>query len=85
MLYLCDSFFIFSLIFIVADHTTSLKLTHFFRIFMDDDVDEESKQFSKIKSAASGCCLVFATFFTNFSMALLIKLLIIGKACIKVL
>ena len=32
------------------------------------------------KSSASGCCLVFAWIFANFSLALLIKLLLIKKA-----
>ena len=49
--YLCDLFFIFSLIFIAINHITSLKQTllfffHFleyFLLFLDENVDEESK------------------------------------------
>ena len=29
-------------------------------LFLDDNVDEESKKFSSTKSSASGCCLAFA-------------------------
>ena len=51
MSYLCDLFFMFSLIFIVFNHITSLKQTHLFLerfleylvLFLDDNVDEESK------------------------------------------
>ena len=84
--YLCNLFFIFSLIFIVIDHITSSNQTHLlfvhvleFYLFLDDNVDEESGQFSCSKSSASGCCLAFAWFFANFSLALLIKVLLIKK------
>ena len=48
MSYLCDFFFIFSLIFIVINHITSLKQTHLFFVhfleclllFLEDNVDE---------------------------------------------
>ena len=51
MSYICDLFFIFSLIFIVINHITSLKQAKlFFVIFLeylllplDDNVDEESE------------------------------------------
>ena len=50
MLYLCDLFFIFSLIFIVINHITSFKQTYFFvhflehlLLFLDGNVDEESE------------------------------------------
>ena len=47
--YLCDQFFIFSLIFIAINHTTSLKQTHLFfarfleylLLSLDDNVAEE--------------------------------------------
>ena len=50
-LYICDLFFIFSLIFIVINHMTSLKQSYLFfvhfleylLIFLDDNVDEESE------------------------------------------
>ena len=49
MSYLCDLFFIFSLIFIVINHITSFKQTYFFvhflehLLFLDGNVDEESE------------------------------------------
>ena len=51
MLYLCDLFFIFSIIFIVIDHMTSFKQTYLFFVnfleylllFLDDNMDEESE------------------------------------------
>ena len=52
-------------------------------LFLDDNVDEKSELFSNSKSSTSGCCcLVFAWFFANFSLALLIKVLFIKKAYI---
>ena len=49
MSYLCDIFFIFSLIFIIIYHMTSFKQTYLFLVhfleylllFLDDNVDEE--------------------------------------------
>ena len=38
--------------------------------------------FLPVKSPASGCCLVFTIFFTNFSLLLLIKVLLIKKRVI---
>ena len=49
---------------------------------LNDNVDEECEYFSNSKSSASGCCLVFAWFFANFSLALLMKVLLIKKASI---
>ena len=51
MLYKRDLFFIFSLIFIVINHTSSLKETYLFfgtfleclLLFLDDNVDEEKE------------------------------------------
>ena len=68
MSYLCDLFFIFSLIFIAINHITSLKQTQllfvpfleYLLLFLDDKVDEESEKFSNSKSTASGSCLAFA-------------------------
>ena len=53
MSYICDLFFIFSFVFVVIDHITSLKQTHLFFVrfsehrllFLDDNVDEKSEQF----------------------------------------
>ena len=51
MSYLCDQFFISSLIFIVINHATSFKQTYFFLVhfledlllFLDDNVDKQSE------------------------------------------
>ena len=66
-IYVVSLFFIFSLIFIVIDHVTSLKQTPLFvfqniyvLLFWDDNLDEECELFSNSKSSASGCCLAFA-------------------------
>ena len=64
MSYLCGLFFIFSLIFIVINHITSFKQAYlilniflvYLLSFLDDSVDEESKQFSNGKNSASRCC-----------------------------
>ena len=68
MLYLCDLFLIFSLIFIFINNITSLKQTHlafvqflkYLLLFLDDNVDEESEPFSNWESSASGWRLGFA-------------------------
>ena len=51
-----------------------------FLLFLDDNVDEE--KFSNSKSSTSKYCLAFAWLFANFSLPLLIKLLLMKKACI---
>ena len=64
----CNLLFIFSLIFVVINHTTSLEQTHLFFVrfleylllLLDDNADEESEKFSNSESSASGCCLGFA-------------------------
>ena len=51
MSYLCDPFYIFSLIFIVINHINSFKQTYlifvrflkFLLLFLDDNVDKESE------------------------------------------
>ena len=51
MSYLCDQFFISSLIFIVINHATSFKQTYFFLVhfledlllILDDNVDKQSE------------------------------------------
>ena len=85
--YLCNLFFIFSLIFISINNISPLKQTYllfvyfleYLLLFLDDNMDEESKHFSNSKSSPSGCCLTFAWAFANFSLALLIKLMLIKK------
>ena len=67
MLYLCDQFFIFSLIFVLTNHTIALKQTtlffvHFLEsllLFLDHNMDEESEQFLNSKSSSLACCLAF--------------------------
>ena len=56
MSYLCDLYFIFSLIFIVINHITSFRQTYFFCAFLenlllclDDNVDEEHFQIAKVQ------------------------------------
>ena len=91
MSYLCEVFFIFSLIFIDINHITSFKQTYIFCVhFLDyrllllvDNVNNESEYFSNNKSSSSRCCLVFACFFVHFSLALLIKVLLLKKACLR--
>ena len=86
MSFLFYLFFTFSLIFIVINHIMSLKQTHLFFVhfleylllFLDDKVVEANNS----EISASGYCLAFAKFFTNISLALLIKVLLIKKACI---
>ena len=90
MSYLCGLFFKFSLIFTIINHISTFKqryllFEHFLEcllLFLDDKVDEESKEFSNSKGSASACCLAFAWFFAKFSLALLIKVSLIKKACI---
>ena len=43
----------------------------FLLLFLDHNVDEESKLFSNSKSSVSGCCFAFAYFFANFNLVLL--------------
>ena len=88
MSYHFNIFFIFSLIFIVVNHITSLKQTHLLFVcflehlllFLDDNVDEDGKWFSNNKRLTSRCYLAFAYFFSNFSLVLLIKVLLIKKS-----
>ena len=48
-------------------------------LFLDDNLVEECEQFSNSKSSTSRCCLAFAWIFTNFSLVLLIKVLLMKK------
>ena len=82
--YLCDLFLILIFIFITINRVISWIQTHlffclFFRMYLDKNVYEECEYFSNSKSSTSGCCLVFAWFFVNFSLALLMKLMPIKK------
>ena len=76
--YLCDLFFIFSLIFTVINHITSLKQTHLFLVhfleylllFLDDN-----------DSSASGCCLAFCLIFSQFHPGVAYKKVAYVKNC----
>ena len=48
--------------------------------FLDDNMDEDGKWFSNNKRLTSGCYLAFAYFFSNFSLVLLMKVLLIEKS-----
>ena len=86
LVYLDDLFFIFSLIFILVNHIISLKQTQLFfpyslenlLLCLNDNVDEK-KVISQSKNSVSGCCSAFAWFFANFSLLLLIKVLLTKK------
>ena len=45
-------------------------------LFLDDNVGEEYEQIPNSKSSASGYCFTFAYFLANFSLALLVKVLL---------
>ena len=92
MSYLCDLFLISIFVFIMINRMISWIYTCSFAYFLeyvllllDDNFDKEYEWFSNRKSSVSGSCLAFAWFFTNFSPALLIKVLLIKKACIEIL
>ena len=80
---LCDLFLIFIFIFIIVNRIISWIQTHtflclfleFFLLLLDENLDEECEW-----SSASRCCLAFSWFFANFSLALLIKVLLIKKS-----
>ena len=92
MSYLCDLFFIFTLIFILNNHIISLKQTNFLfahfseylKLVYDDNMDEGSEQLFNSKSSALGCCLGFAWFFISFNLVLLLRALHVKKACISI-
>ena len=69
---------------IMVKRNTFFLVLHSFEyelLFLDARVDEGSEKFSNSKSLASECCLAFAWFSGNFNLALLIKVLLITKAC----
>ena len=57
-----------------------LKNTSWRLLLLVDNVNKEYEQFSGSESSASGCCLTFAWIFVNFSLALLIKVLLIKES-----
>ena len=85
--YICDLFSFsssFSLWVIVSSdecrHTcSSAYFLEYVPLCLDDNVDEKCEKFWNNKSSAAGCCLAFAWFLANFSLALLIKVLLIKK------
>ena len=81
MSYLRDVFFIFIFIFIMINRIISRIISCSFAYFLDDNLGGECEYFPNTKDSASGCCLTFALLFANFSLALLIKVLLIKKAC----
>ena len=90
MSYLCILFLFFNLIVIVINHITSYKQVHLFSctflenllLFLNENLDEEGELFSNSRNSTWDCCLAFAWIFANFSLALLIKVLLIKKVCI---
>ena len=86
---LWDLFFIFSLIFIVINHITSLKWTHLFFVhFLNISYCfrmimwiKKASNFQIAKVQPPSVAELFAWVFANFGLALLIKLLLIKKAC----
>ena len=61
----------------------SVHFLEYLLLFLHDNVGEETEQFSNSKSSAPRFYLSFAWFFANFSLALLIKVLLIKKACTR--
>ena len=82
--YQCHLFSIFIFIFIMINRMNIdalVLLLNFQNVSYYDNVDEESQYFSNSKRSASGCCLAFHSVFAIISLALLIKVLLIKKAC----
>ena len=60
--YICDLFFSFNLVFIIINHITSLKQTHFFFVhfleypllFLDDNVDKKVNNFQIVNFQPQG-------------------------------
>ena len=92
MSYLCDVFLFSSsfssrLIAWFHEHRRTCSFVYFLvyvLLFLDDNLDGECVWFSNSKSSASRYRLAFAWFFANFSLALLIKLLLIKKASVGI-
>ena len=82
MSYLCDLFFIFIFIYIdIALLLLFFKNIYYVLLFSDDYADDKYEQFLNSEMSASGCCLAFTWFFANFSLTLLIKILLMKQAC----
>ena len=90
--YVCALFFIFIFIFIMVNRIISWIQAHCFfacfleyaLLFLDNKVHQEFEQFSSnSKSPASECCLAFAWFLANFSLALVTKVLLIKKCVVS--
>ena len=88
MSYPCNLFFLLIFIFIIIDRIISwIQMQLFFFayflehivLFLENNADEEYEKISNSKSSASRCCLAFAWFFANFSLALFIKVLLVKK------
>ena len=81
-------FFIFSLIFSVINHITSLKQTHLFlEIFQNASYYfwfitwiKKANNFQKAKVQRQGVSQILFIFFVNFSLVLFIKVLLTKKA-----
>ena len=74
------SFLIFTLIFIVINHITLL--TCFFVYFLEYlllFLDEETNNFQIAKGQPQGFTLLLLAFFANFSLTLLLKVMLIKK------
>ena len=78
MSYICDLFFIFSLIFIAINNIIVLSDINIDIEISNCDKDEKSEY-------VSGCCLAFAYFLSSLSLLLLIKVLLIKKCVYQVL
>ena len=84
MWYLCDLFFIFCLIFIIINCIISLKLTYllfaqYHILVLEITQIKKMNNFQIAKGQLQS--VTFAWFFANFSLSLLIKVLLLKKAC----
>ena len=84
--YICDLFFFFIFIFIMINRAISWIQTHFFFCLCSRVCHiifgwywEWKTWFLNSQSSVSRCCSAFAWFFANFSLALLIKVLLVKK------
>ena len=90
MSYVCDLFFNFSLVFVVINHKTSFKLTYLFlHIFQNISYYfwmmmwmKKATNFEIVKVQAEDVAQLLLDLFVNFSLLLLIKVVLIKKACI---
>ena len=88
MSYVCDLFFNFSLAFVVINHINSFKLTYlFFHIFQNISYYfwmmmwmKKATNFEIVKVQAEDVAQLLVDLFVNFSLPLLIKVLLIKKS-----